>query len=272
MSENRFEGQIGQAVAGDVKNRGNQIENSNVVNLHMAGYAETTFSGEKLTFQQRNEIKRLVKDLMAVTGLTNLEVWNKILSKTGSPNAKSIAKELYTDIEIYLSGLITKAKQDAADAKKSTSQSNAASEQPQRKIVIEKKTVTNCSQCEETNALFLEERKMRAFLMTFGGVMAIGAIYFGIKTYMLSSALHDLQARVMVCEFDGENYSIGSYRREDNAIELECVVAGAGLAPQWKPAAANAKQDKKVVPLKNKPARRSPSTTSEDLTSPRIEN
>ncbi len=239
MNETSFEGNIEQAAAGDVINKGPRFNNSNVVNLHVKGQSdEPQLSGDCLTFQQKRVISRLVKEITQITGAGSLDVWNQVLARAGSKKVKFIPKEYYVDLEEYLNGWLAGAKKSAV---KINQPSTAAASAPAYKPPPERQHAISCPHCDTTKKALQQSRKITAAMLVFACSMTAVSIYLGIKTYMLNRSLQAAQAVTSGCSFEGKIYPLGSVLKNNKC---------AGDPPAWNAETGTA--DRKALPAKSR--------------------
>lgn len=251
MSDARFEGRIDQAAAGNVINKGPQLNNSNVVNLHLHGQAGEQQSPEEyLTPQQKGVIGQLVEKIVAATEAEPLEVWNQVLARTGSKKVKFIPKHCYVELEEYLRNWLSKAVASSAPPQVKPAQP-APVTPPPNPPVPERQRLVSCAHCDATRKIVSKARKAMFGALMTAGVAITALAYIGLKAYLLAGTLQATEARLKVCEFAGKAYTIGSIMEQKNAADVECSVVVTGSAPQWRLATSGAHAERKTLRLKN---------------------
>lgn len=242
MSDVRFEGRIDQAAAGNVINKGPQLNNSNVLNLHLHSQAgEEPLPDEYLTFQQKGVIGKLVDKIIEATEAEPLEVWNQVLARSGSKQVKVIPRHRYVELEEYLTNWLSKVAAPSTPSPVKPAQPGPVKPAPQTPVP-EGPRVVSCSHCDAARKTISNSRKSMFGALLVAGVAIAALVYSGFKTYALAGALQAAEARLKAYEFAEKDPAVGSNMRNK-----------AGMRP-----------DRKAAPLKKRPHRDKPSEVEDN--------
>jgi hypothetical protein len=206
-----FNGDVGQAVMGDVKEAPRL---NNVVTLHMGSEATPVAA---ITDLQRASISEVVKDLAALTGDHALDIYRVIFTEFGIEKIRELPRDRYKEVVALVNKWIDDAK-DAALPKPAISPP----------IMAESKS-SHCARCEEKDANFKRSQRTIYFLV---GALALCLAWCGWMLYKWPNdeLKQDAQA---TCLYEGKPYSAGSVIKTVIGGTRECVSDVAGRSMNW---------------------------------------
>lgn len=201
---------------------GSQINNSNVVNLHIPRSGEDLLSGELLTIQQQNEIRDLVRKLSDVSGRDMTQVWRSFSNQFQGKMYKDLPIEWFRDAYRWLKSEIEHEERKAPSA--ATYKSVAS---PPTRSVVEP-----CYRCLTATQTLAEDRRSLVVVSVMAVLAIAAAVFFGVRSQALAAEADAARAQLSLCEYGGQSYRVGSIIDNAKAPDLECVGAP-GQVASW---------------------------------------
>jgi len=210
-----FNGDVGQAVMGDVKEA---LRFNNVVTLNMGHEAPPV---QTITDFQRSRIAELIKDLAALTGDHTLDIYRIIFTEFGIEKIRELPRDRYKEVVAQIDKWIVDAK-DAAQSRKPAPPPLQANESH----------AATCALCREKDINFQRlQRAARAQLLALL-VCLVGCGWLLYKMPDPAAKPVDEGAR---CYYDGKPYSAGSTIKGSGGTLRECRVDVTGHIAWGKP-------------------------------------
>lgn len=209
----RFEGDVGQAVMGNV-NEAARLKN--VMHVSFAG-ATPPAPPPPITTLQRSAIAAKVRELVALGDLEQLDVYRVILTEFGAETIAEFPRDQYKAAMARLDGWLAELQPQAGRLAPPVA---SAARAPI--------AAGHCAEC----ARHARDARHARWMMALQTVVMLGLT--GIFSWMLwnpaaeASALADAH-----CYQDGKRHSIGSSVKMASGALRECLAGDAGTAPHW---------------------------------------
>lgn len=209
---------------------GSQINNSNVVNLHMPRSGEDLLSGELLTTQQQNEIRDLVRKLSDISGRDMTQVWRSFSNQFQGKMYKDLPIEWFREAYRWLKSEI---EQEERKAPPPVAAYKSAAQPPTRSVV------EPCYRCLTATQTLAENRRSLVLVSAMAVLAIAAAVFFGVRSQALAAEAEVARAQLSLCEYGGQSYRVGSIIDNAKAPDLECVGAP-GQVASWQKLAVKA--------------------------------
>lgn len=206
-----FNGDVGQAVMGDVKEAPRL---NNVVTLNMGSGASPVAA---ITDLQRASISEVVKDLASLTGDHALDIYRVIFTEFGIEKIRELPRDRYKEAVALVNKWIDDAK-DSALPKPA----------PSSPIVIEQNS-HHCARCEEKDISFQRSQKTIYFLI---GALVLCLSWCGWILYKFPNDEAHVESPAN-CFYEGKPYSAGSVIKPGIVGTRECVADGRSNIMNW---------------------------------------
>lgn len=207
--KSEFHGNVGQVVIGNVKLPATL---NNVVHVNIPAD-----NFKPLTMLQRARIAQKVKDVVAISGMEQQEVYRELLTDFGAESMDVFPGDMYKEAATYLDGLL-------AEFKAQSGTSNGA-----------RNDAAQCKMCRQ-HAIEIRRgnRKFTVLFMLMALLIASQAWFLlhaeAPKTEQMAQPLRPSDER---CHHDSMTYSIGSMAKMADGTVRVCTDAPADAPSFW---------------------------------------
>ncbi|WP_300759440.1 hypothetical protein [Janthinobacterium sp.] len=214
-----FKRNVNNAVMGDI-NEGPRQSQNNVVNFTIGSKIEF----QPLTKLQRQDVTSKVKEVVALGGVSPLEVYRVLLNNFGAPNMDAFPGGQYMNAMELLNSRIALLKK---------SQTAAATSLPTSALSEETMACRDCTRHT------VKIKSMRRTNLGLCVALSCSVIFSGWLFYETKAHAADYSTgtpKDEKCYIAGKSYSIGYIERVRGSVPVECVASTEDMPAMWLPA------------------------------------